>query len=381
MSPRHDIGAGRSPLRSRWVVPGPPEQVTGGYLYDALMVRALGGLGDRAEFVSLAEVAPGDEAAVERALQGAAAAADVVVIDGLAIPEVSPGLGRLPPAVARVLLVHHLQSWELPAGADRDRLAALEEQAARRADRVLLTSQATAARLLAEHPHLAGRLDVVHPGADRLPRLPPARRRPGQPVELLFVGSPLPRKRLPLLLHALDNLRRPGLRLRLLGDPARDPGHAAELAVQIAASPYLASVVTWLGPLDDRGLAQALARADALVLPSALEGYGMVLGEALYAGVPVIAAAAAGGVGEAAGDGSAALWFDEPTVERGRDLVRVLAGLLDDPAERRQLRRRARAVAATLPRWAEQGRRVRAALQRAVSQVRADPGRAGAGPG
>jgi glycosyltransferase involved in cell wall biosynthesis len=43
-----------------------------------------------------------------------------------------------------------------------------------------------------------------------------------------------------------------------------------------------------VGPTDQRGLAAEMRRADCLVLPSRNDSYGMVVAEALAAGVPVL---------------------------------------------------------------------------------------------
>jgi glycosyltransferase involved in cell wall biosynthesis len=95
-----------------------------------------------------------------------------------------------------------------------------------------------------------------------------------------------------------------------------------------------------------------------LVLPSALEGYGMVLSEALWAGVPIIAARV--GAAEALASRTAAGLLFEPDDASG--LGTVLAAFVADRELRARLRRAAWRSAETLPRWRDTALAVRATL-------------------
>jgi glycosyltransferase involved in cell wall biosynthesis len=199
----------------------------------------------------------------------------------------------------------------------------------------------TSERLRSDCPGL--RVDVVVPGADRLPRAP--RRADGLPVELLLVGSIVARKRVGLLLDALESLPEPLPRLTLLGDPAREPAYARAIAARIEASAVLRSSVTIAGIVDDDDLVARLARADALVLASSLEGYGMVLTEALHAGLPVIVARPAANAASIADHGAVRVFDD------AGDLARVLERFVHDPALRDVMRRAA--DSSPLPTWSD----------------------------
>jgi glycosyltransferase involved in cell wall biosynthesis len=98
-------------------------------------------------------------------------------------------------------------------------------------------------------------------------------------------------------------------------------------------------------------------QADAFVLPSYFEGYGMVLAEALAHGLPVISTTAGAipdtvpreaGVLVPPGDAAA--------------LRAALAALLDEPALRTRLAAGARAARAVLPTWPQAVARFAAAL-------------------
>src|SRR5262249_3539688 len=123
----------------------------------------------------------------------------------------------------------------------------------------------------------------------RLARLSqPDTRDAARPVRLLFVGAIIPRKRVLDLVHAFSLLphSRDHAELRLVGSKSHDPAYAATVEREASR----AGGVALLGEIDESTLARELANADALVIPSSLEGYGIVATEAVHAGLPVIAA-------------------------------------------------------------------------------------------
>lgn len=338
-------------LRVSWLAYGTLEQPTGGYVYDRLIVEQLRAHGAEVEVCPLIPNDPvGLAATLDRLLEGEI---NVVVGDALCINELGPLFEALVGRARRVLLVHHFTSWEREANAmDLAKLRAQERKAVSRADLVVTTSHTTAKRLCAEYPECVPH--TVVPGADRLRRLPRALSR--TECRLLGIGSLIARKRWELLLAVLDELSAPELYLRLVGDDTRDPEYSRLLAAQIARSPYLAKHVKYLGVIEDEELADELARAHALILPSSLEGYGMVLTEALHAGVPVVASRACA-IADVLTDSDAALLFDEAS-----ELVVHLNRLACEPPLRTALQRAAAGCAATLPTWASAGARFRALL-------------------
>jgi teichuronic acid biosynthesis glycosyltransferase TuaC len=81
----------------------------------------------------------------------------------------------------------------------------------------------------------------------------------------------------------------PGVELHLGGDgPERKRLHEAVRALGIAEQ------VRWLGALDREGVGAAMRNADAFVLASRLETFGVVLIEALATGLPVVATSSGG---------------------------------------------------------------------------------------
>lgn len=336
-----------SALRVAWVVYGSLEQVSGGYIYDRLVVDHLRALGDTVTVVSLEPNGPLPVLGSDEY--------DVVVGDELCFREVAPLFRSAPPGVRRVLLVHHLTAWEHGPGALHDELLALEKVAIEAADACIATSRVTAARLEAER--LTRGVSVAEPGADRFER--PANAgvaRDGAPSRLLFVGNILPRKRVLELVQAFAAIEDEQAELVLVGAEL-EPGYAREVRAAIARA-QVTNRVRWLGSLRPAGVAEQLSLAAALVLPSALEGYGMVLGEALWAGVPIIAARV-GAADELVRRTAAGLLY-APDDERG--LTAALARFVGDRELRATLRKAASSAAERLPRWRDTALTVRATL-------------------
>jgi glycosyltransferase involved in cell wall biosynthesis len=103
-------------------------------------------------------------------------------------------------------------------------------------------------------------------------------------VELLHVGTTIPRKRVDLLLKICRELRHevPSLHLVRVGGPfTRDQARLAQ-TVGIGR-------ISVLGFLDDRTLAAVYRRAALVLQPSDREGFGLPLIEAMACGTPAVA--------------------------------------------------------------------------------------------
>jgi glycosyltransferase involved in cell wall biosynthesis len=208
----------------------------------------------------------------------AAARARVDVLHTPAFP--TPLLWRGPAAVT----VHDATPWLHPEAASRGmRLyyRPLYPQALARARAIFTVSHAARADLVRRLRLDPRRVHVTHDGVE------PAFFAPARPAErprpyLLAVGSIEPRKNLPVLLEAFRRLRRAGRDLdlvvagRFAWGEALAPGEAAR-HVHLA------------GPVSDAELRGLYAGAACFVLPSAYEGFGLPLAEALAAGAPAVA--------------------------------------------------------------------------------------------
>ncbi|MEJ7845685.1 MAG: glycosyltransferase family 1 protein [Acidimicrobiales bacterium] len=149
---------------------------------------------------------------------------------------------------------------------------------------------------------------------------------------VLAVGTVEPRKNLPRLVAAFDEVAAgdPELRLAIAGP---DGWGTDALEAALGTTMHRDRVVR-LGFVDDRARADLLAGAAVVAVPSVYEGFGLVAAEAMAAGTPVVAAAA-GGLVEVVGD--AGVLVDPTDVA---DIVRGLHAVLDDDALVADLRRR-----------------------------------------
>jgi len=335
-----------SPLRIAWVVYGSLDQISGGYIYERLVVEELRRLGDDVTVISLKpgatapEVSSGDF--------------DVIVGNELCAGELLRLFRRGAPP-RRVLLIHHLTAWEQPPGDERLRLLELEKAVIDVADACVATSPMTADRLRAEG--VARLVKVAGPGADRLERPASAGQEPsGMRLRLLFLGNLIQRKRVLELCVAFASLPTTNIELVLAGGEI-EPEYAKLVRQRVAAG-GIADRVRFLGPLSADGVAEQLALCDALVLPSALEGYGMVLSEALWAAVPVIAARV-GAAEQLVNETGAGLLFE---THDGAALGATLTRFASDQVLRAQLREAAWNAADTLPKWRDTARKLRASL-------------------
>ncbi|OFW28326.1 MAG: hypothetical protein A3H97_00090, partial [Acidobacteria bacterium RIFCSPLOWO2_02_FULL_65_29] len=262
----------------------------GGYGYDRRVVE---GLRARGWDVGVHELEGEFPHPAARALDAAGGVLSslpdrsLVVIDGLAfgaMPEqaaVEAGRLRL------VALVHHPLAEE--TGLDDEaaaHLATSERRALATARLVIVTSRATATKLL-RYDVPFDRIAVVEPGTDRAPL---ARGSGGASVQLLCVAAIVPRKGHEVLVKALAAMPERNWRLTCVGSIDRDPRTVARVR-QLIAEHGLGDRVALAGERDAAGVADAYDRADAFVLPTLHEGYGMAVAEAVACGLPVIGTA------------------------------------------------------------------------------------------
>jgi glycosyltransferase involved in cell wall biosynthesis len=185
---------------------------------------------------------------------------------------------------------------------------------ARRARRVITVSEFSR-RELAEL--LGVEATVVAGGVDE--RFRPGAGREGRPY-VLCVASHTARKNLGALVPAAQALAREGVELVVAG------GHRPQFAAESGLTG-----LRLLGHVPDDELPALYAGAEAFVLPSRYEGFGLPVLEAMASGTPVVAANTTA-LPETCG-GAARL--AEPEPEALRD---ALTGLLADAGERARLR-------------------------------------------
>ena len=247
-------------------------------------------------------------------------------------------------ALARPELV--FPSWQ-----GRVAWALKEHAAARLADLILTVSEAARRDLIAWFRLPDDRVRVVTEGAASVfgPRPPgpvgdEALARHGlRPCGryFLYVGGLSPHKNLPRLIeaYARTGLSTEGVRLVLVGDTA-DVFHTHVPELRAAVERFgLGDSVSFTGFVPDEDLVHVYNRAEALVQPSLMEGFGLPPVEAMACGTPV-ASSTAGSLPEVVGD--AGLFFEPTDVAAIASALRLIA---DTPSLRAELSRRAAARA------------------------------------
>jgi len=328
-----------------FVVPGPINTLTGGYIYDREMIAGLRRRGWNVDVRELAGTfplpAPADRAAAATTLS-MLPEGSLVVLDGLALGSLPEEVARVSNRLRLVALVHHPLADEtglLPEV--KSALFESERRALRAVQRVVVTSAPTAAGL-ARYDVAPAEITVIEPGTERAPL---SRGSPGAVVELLCVASIVPRKGHDILVHALTSLRSQRCHLTCVGGQTRDPKWAARLKAQIRDE-GLDDRITFVGDTGHSALDAYYDAADVFVLPTWYEGYGMVVAEALARGLPVVSTAT-GAIGDLVGS-DAGLLVPPGDVAA---LAAALTSVVQDTALRARLAEGARRVRDRLPTW------------------------------
>ncbi|MBW4933438.1 glycosyltransferase family 4 protein [Marinobacter sp. F4206] len=277
-----------------FVVPGDPHQNTGGYRYVRLLAEALSQSGFAARVIGLPGSFPRPDAEAANALDrhlGACTSGALVVLDGLA-------MGGLPDVVAAhasrlnlIALVHHPLADETGLSATEQQwFFEHEKRALAAAGKVITTSRFTAERL-SDYGVPAERIRTVEPGVSPIvesSKLSTSVRVPGDGPNLLCVAHLSPRKAQHHLIEALSELETLPWHCTLAGATDRNPAYSDQVRAQVESA-GLGSRVDITGEVSRERLGELYHQADLFVFPSLYEGYGMVIDEALAAGLPVIA--------------------------------------------------------------------------------------------
>jgi len=284
-------------VRVGLIVYGGLEPVSGGFLYDRMLVEHLLNQSDQVEVIALPwrpylfNFADNlSKAVIERL---AAAKLDVLLEDELNHPSLCWLNRRLRrcfkyPIIA---IVHHLRCCEARSSWQDDLYRWVERQYLRSVDGFVFNSHTT--RSVVES--LIGPIRssiIAYPAGDRListftPEQIRTRARVEGPLRICFAGNLIPRKGLDTLITSLARSITRDLDLRVAGSPTADPAYTARICRQIARC-GLADRVRILGSLDANSLAKLFSRSHVLAVPSSYEGFGIVYVEGMAFGLPAI---------------------------------------------------------------------------------------------
>jgi glycosyltransferase involved in cell wall biosynthesis len=267
-------------------------------------------------------------------------------------------LPRLHSAVARrrVITIHDLTYKRFAELLQKETLANLESQMAREiaaADAIVCVSESTREDLLRYYRVDPARAVTIHSGlgtpahAEAFEALPPR--------YILFVSTIEPRKNLETLLDAFERLRADGSYDGALVVVGKIGWKSERLVERLRGAGIM-----HLDYLRAAQLATVYEKAEVFVFPSIYEGFGFPLLEAMWRGVPSIAAQSSS-LPEIGGD--AALYFDPMDVAT---LTVQLRRVITDAALREELSRKGRARAAEF-RWDVAAAQTLAVLRRAAT--------------
>jgi glycosyltransferase involved in cell wall biosynthesis len=190
---------------------------------------------------------------------------------------------------------------------------------------------------------------IAPPGGDRWGhpvRWHPKRAMGQGPMRLIYAGLVIPRKGLLPLIEALAQVSAQNWRLDVVGSLKMDRRYANRCR-KLSARLGLAPRILFRGEIADSDLMEIMAEAHLLCMPFAYEGFGITTAEAMRCGVPVMGSTA-GATRELIKHGGNGLLFDPG------DIPGVAAALSQLAADRKRLNAMGRSAfekAQSLPSW------------------------------
>lgn len=346
-------------MRITVAIPGDMYRVTGGFIYEATVLRALRALGHDVTHLQLPAGFPDPtdaEIAETLALLRAVPSDVPILLDGF-IPGTVPPEGLADVAAPLVPVIHHPLGMETGLPADRAAFL-LENEAAslRHVARIVVPSPHTARLLTQQFGLNQGRIDIAPPGFAAFVGTGQS----ADPPLILSVGLLAARKGHDVLLAALSRLKDLDWQARIVG-AIHDPAVADELR-RLADTLGLTERVTFAGQIADAELAEAYGAASIFALATRFEGYGMVFGDAMRHGLPIVTCRA-GAVPDTVGDAAHLVAVDD-----AHAFGAALRGLLEDPKSMRDLAGRSAAAGRGLPSWRDTGARIADSLRLAVTE-------------
>ena len=337
-----------------FAIPGDIDQKTGGYIYEKSLLLALRAQGRAVAHIEVPGTYPlAPEADVARTLDllNARPEGEPLILDGLVyggIPTAALARVRAP----LVAMIHHPVGLETGLPPETARMLVAREAANLALARaVVVPSPHTARILAADFGVPAERIRIALPGF----AAPDPRRMPLDPPLILAVGLIAARKGHDVLIEALARLTDLPWQARIVGG-THDAGVLDDLLARIART-GLGDRLALAGRMDEGPLSDLYAQATVFALATRYEGYGMVFGEALLHGLPIVTCAA-GAVPETVPPGTGLL----VPVDDAPAFAAALRSVLTDAALRGRMAAAATAAGHALPRWSDTAAVMGAAL-------------------
>ncbi|MFP7673824.1 glycosyltransferase family 4 protein [Marivita sp. S0852] len=334
--------------RTAFAIPGDLNTVTGGYIYERLLLETLRTLGHDVQHIQLGASFPNpSQADMDHAVR---ALTDLtpdrpLILDGLVYGSIAThGLAQVRAPI--VAMIHHPLALE--TGLDqmqRDHLFRTERDNLGLAQHVLVPSPHTADILASEYDVPRNRITIAPPGTVR----PDATRQPIDPPMILSVGIQHARKGHDVLLRALAELDHLRWTATVVGS-AYDPDHSTHLKTLVRHL-GLTDHVTFTGQIPQNTLDQLYRQATVFALATRYEGYGIVFNDALAWGLPIVSCRT-GAVGQTVPDDAGIL---VPPDDPAR-FATALETVLSDTVRRTSMTNAALRHGQDLPSWTDTAR-------------------------
>ena len=276
-----------SPMKLGFLIYGSLDTLSGGYMYDRMLVEYLRAQGDTVEVISLrwrnyaAHLTDNFTFKLPSDL-------DILIEDELNHPSLIRA-NRRPHPYPIISLVHHLRCSELRPKWQNDIYRIAEMKYLQSVDGFIFNSETTKGVV----NNLIGNSlpeVVAFPPTDRfggaISEEEIEERSKKKELNILFLGNIIERKGLLTLLQAIQ-LSTLNLRLDIIGSLTSEPQYAKAIQTFIAKND-LSSFVFLHGALNNQPLIDKLKQAHILVVPSTYEGFGIVYLEGMGFGLPAV---------------------------------------------------------------------------------------------
>jgi glycosyltransferase involved in cell wall biosynthesis len=359
-------------LRVGLIIYGDLEILTGGFLYDRMLVNHLRSKGDEVEVINIPwrtygrHLTDNFSRTLFRRLRDKRF--DVLIQDELAHPSLFLLNRWLKNQVKYpiVALVHLLRSSEAHPAALKRLYSTVERQYFSTVAGAIFncdTTRTTVERLMGKTLPCV----IAYPGRDHLHRglslkEIEARSRLHGPLQLISIANVLPNKGLNILIEALVRLPPDSWQLQVAGSLSMDSRYVQAIRKQIAQA-GLSDRVKLLGVVPNNEMPALLAKSHVLVVPSYYEAFAIAYLEAMGFGLPVIASTA-GGARELINDGQEGYLISPGDTHT---LARRLEEITEDRVRLLQMSLAAYKRISAHPTWAESLDRIREFLQTLVT--------------
>jgi len=283
-------------MKLGFLIYGSLNTLSGGYLYDRMLVDYLRAQGDTVEIISLpwrnyaAHLTDNFHNVIASAAKQSPSGGkfDILIQDELNHPSLITA-NRHPHPYPIISLVHHLRCSELRPKWQNDFYRIIEKKYLNSVDGFIFNSQTTKGVVNGLMDHSKPSV-VAYPPTDRfgdaLSEEEIKTRAERNPLQILFLGNVMERKGLHTLLEAI-RLSTFDLRLNIVGSLTTNPAYAKQMQDFVTAN-NLSSLVTFHSSLNNQPLIEKLKTAHVLVVPSSYEGFGIVYLEGMGFGLPAI---------------------------------------------------------------------------------------------